>query len=72
MGINSARPAPSTFVIVAWNDSPEVQRMQAILITWPILASAFLAGILLAWVLFVALPRMRRAKTKSPAATRAP
>jgi hypothetical protein len=36
--------------------------MQTILIIWPILACAFLTGVLLAWVLFVALPRLRRAE----------
>lgn len=36
--------------------------MQAILIMSPILVCAFLTGILLGWVLFVALPRMRRAE----------
>jgi len=36
--------------------------MQVIPIIWPILLCAFLAGVLLAWVLFVALPRLRRAR----------
>ncbi len=34
--------------------------MQAILIMLPILVYAFLAGVLLAYVLFAVLPRMRR------------
>lgn len=34
--------------------------MQIILIIWPVLLCAFLTSILLAWVLFVALPRLRR------------
>lgn len=36
--------------------------MQLIPIIWPILACAFFTGLLLGWVLFVALPRMRRAE----------
>ncbi|WIG54613.1 MAG: hypothetical protein OJF61_000399 [Rhodanobacteraceae bacterium] len=36
--------------------------MQLIPIIWPILACAFVTGVLLGWVLFVALPRMRRAE----------
>lgn len=36
--------------------------MQTVLIVWPILACAFLTGILLGWVLFVAVPRLRRAE----------
>ena len=39
--------------------------MQVIPIIWPILACAFLTGLLLGWVLFVALPRMRRAEKSS-------
>lgn len=35
--------------------------MQVIPIIWPILLCAFLTGLLLGWVLFVALPRLRRA-----------
>jgi hypothetical protein len=44
------------------NDTFEVPQVQVIPIIWPILASAFLTGLLLGWVLFVALPRMRRAE----------
>lgn len=36
--------------------------MQLIPIIWPIFACAFVTGVLLGWVLFVALPRMRRAE----------
>jgi hypothetical protein len=38
--------------------------MQAILIMMPILVYAFLTGLLLAYVLFVLLPRMRGAGRK--------
>jgi hypothetical protein len=36
--------------------------MQVIPIIWPVLLCAFLAGMLFAWVWFVALPRIRRAE----------
>jgi lipopolysaccharide export LptBFGC system permease protein LptF len=38
--------------------------MQAILIMLPILVYAFLTGVLLAYILFVVLPRMRRRADK--------
>jgi len=41
--------------------------MQVIPIIWPILVCAFLTGLLLGWVLFVALPRMRRAEQSARA-----
>jgi lipopolysaccharide export LptBFGC system permease protein LptF len=45
--------------------------MQAVLIVLPILIFGLLTAILLAWVLFVTLPRMRRAEAKrSTQATR--
>lgn len=40
--------------------------MQSIMIVWPILVCAFLTGMLLAWVLFVSLPRMRHTDVKRP------
>jgi hypothetical protein len=44
--------------------------MQAILIMSPILVCAFLTGVLLAWVVFVTLPRMRRAEKDAPRKSR--
>lgn len=41
--------------------------MQVIPIIWPILVCAFLTGLLLGWVLFVALPRIRRAEASARA-----
>lgn len=44
--------------------------MQAILIMSPILVCAFLTGVLVAWVVFVTLPRMRRAEKGAPRKSR--
>lgn len=46
--------------------------MQAILIMLPILVYAFLTGALLAYVLFVLLPRMRRRAGKKRASGNTP
>lgn len=45
--------------------------MQVIPIIWPILLCAFLTGLLLGWVLFGVLPRMRRAKKSARLGPRA-
>jgi hypothetical protein len=50
--------------------SEEIPHMQAILILSPILVCAFVTGVLLMWVLFVTLPRMRRAEKGAPPASR--
>lgn len=56
------------------NATSRAPHMQVIPIIWPILACAFLTGILPGWVLFVALPRMRHAEKTctSRTTTRAP
>src|SRR5690348_847536 len=60
--IKSGRITFPTLGVAPSNGTSEVPHMQVIPIIWPILLCAFLAGVLLAWVLFVALPRLRRAR----------